>query len=198
MCYKSKCDYLKQELNYIYCSCTECPCHSQFVHSTLVFWMNLEGIHSWLYKQYYKEIWIYKGCNCHRDDVPLHLLLHILVLAVRRNLCYFLGALETIHKHSSNLLEYECNKHVTVRNVYANVSLYLVTLVGEFASYSHFPMLLIQGKCIKSISIWRLNMPMNARHQLYAVCTIAWKCQHILAIHVGRICKLFTQTRAYS
>ena len=30
-------------------------------------------------------------------------------------------------------------------------------------------------------------MPMNASYQLYAVCTIAWKCQHILVIHAERI-----------
>ena len=79
VCLKSEGDYSKKEFDYIHCSCTVCPCHSQFVHSAWSFSMILQGIHSWLYKLYYSEICVYKGCDCQRDDLPLHLVLHVLV-----------------------------------------------------------------------------------------------------------------------
>ena len=116
-CLKRKGDYSKKELDYIHGSCTECPCHSKFVHSSWYFSI-LQGIHSWLYKQRYKEICIYKGCNCQRDDFPLYLVLHIYECWCWGEIyAIYLGVLDAIHTHSSNLLEYECNNHVTVRNV---------------------------------------------------------------------------------
>ena len=182
VCLKSEGDYSKLKLDYIHCSYTECPCHSQFVHSSWCFSMILQGIHSWLYKQYWKEICIYKGYDCQRDGFHLHLVLHIYecwrwgeIYAI------YLGVSEAIHTHSSTLLEYECNKHVTVGNVCECQTLIICSLCNFMQMLAYIWSHLLDLQTIHSFHTIHSRISQQIHQYLKVI--YAYECQTLIMSH---------------